>query len=164
MLIGDPATFATSVKISVGPKDKWLFGQFCYVINGELVGNFEEITSLADVLSAVTPIVKDNGKRENCELFHLDMETIYRRVSLCVYDDHSDHDGLLGEMPARLDITPRVSIFRHCRILLVDCGLSANIIFTRNLRDLYRHDAASGTFDQVIYSTFEYLTNELNRY
>jgi Immunity protein 42 len=158
---GDVATFAVSYELNQDYGGSWLFGKFCYWIGGELVGDYELGTSLRDVLTVLGAVVRDNGNRENINLFKLSSEELYRRLDCALYggwDGDSEYEKLAQEECwARFQIHLQVDIFDHWKVYLIDSPPEARVVYSFAEGSVVDINLISGTFDQVITNAFNTL-------
>jgi hypothetical protein len=136
MEFGDRTRFAVSLELDENSGGQWMFGKFCYWIDGKMVGNYEEGTSLHDVLLALKWIAFDSGKREDCARFEMPPEDVFEAIDSSMYghpeNANSEFDG---DATARFEVCPKVDIFAKWKIYLIDCRSQARLLY-KNLSDL----------------------------
>ncbi|MDI4232146.1 Imm42 family immunity protein [Bradyrhizobium sp. Arg237L] len=132
---GDRTRFAVSLELDEDSGGQWMFGKFCYWIDGKMIGNYEEGTSLRDTLTALKWIVHDSGKREDCARFEVPPEDVFEAIDSSMYGQaenaSSESDG---DATARFEISPQIDIFNQWKIYLIDCRSQARLLY-KNLSD-----------------------------
>lgn len=153
MIFGDVNRFAIAMELSPDYGGAWLFGKLCYWINGRQFGDWRLVNSLRDALWDVTSIAKDNGRRENCQLFHFPMQQAFDRISATLRGELQQAHDELAESADYHDIVVRLEMFNHCRGYLVDCEKQARLMYRSlplGLQEIILH---RGEFDAVILAT-----------
>ena len=110
MTFGDPARFAMSVELD--PHDHgghMLYGQACYWIGGQRIGDWDEGGSLGHVHAGITRIVKDSGRRENCAVLYLASEVAFHRFDAALYGREPVTDNF-DEVATYCDVAAQVLI------------------------------------------------------
>jgi hypothetical protein len=129
-------------------------------VAGVMVGNYDEGTSLRDVLFQMRYIKGDIGKRCYPDLFALPEQKIFELISQALDETGGEifqfaNQGLL---PATLDVRIHVDIFDLLRIFLVENEYASKIIFKRvDDSTLYSVTLGVGEFDIVFGKAYEYL-------
>ncbi len=152
MIFGDPTRFAIAMELNSNYGGAWLYGKLCYWISGQQFGNWEPGNSLRDALWSVTSIAKDNGRRENRQLFHLPMQKAFNRIHATLRGELEQQYDELAESASYHDIGVRLDIFNHFTGYLIDCEKQTRLIY-RNPLDLEEIILHRGEFDAVILAT-----------
>ena len=132
MEFGDRKTFAVVFELDENHSGAWLYGKFCYWINGVQVGDYELGTSLRDVLLQMKWIVHDCGKRDGGILCALDAQEVFSRLDARLYGENepvAPDQSQLPHTPARFEITIPVDVFDQWKAFLIECGNDARILF-----------------------------------
>ena len=156
MILGDKCSFAIEFNQDPNNGKEWLFGKFCYWINGTSLGDYELGTSLRDVLFQMRGVVADCGNRE-ADWCKCGAKDIYDLLDGAIYNDaECDVD-----MPARYDISISVDVFDGIKIYLIDCVNSDSRIIYSIDDGITVIDTriASGKFDSIVNSCY----TELNK-
>ncbi|MFB9275607.1 Imm42 family immunity protein [Cohnella cellulosilytica] len=121
MLIGNPESFATEFELNNNYGGAWMFGRFCYWINGARIGDYESGASLRDVLFLIEDLVRDQGNRSNKNLFMLDYKEFFNRLNEALYGDSSKYDSIaIEETWAQFNVCPPIDIFDNWKIFMVE--------------------------------------------
>jgi hypothetical protein len=162
MIFGDRSKFAVQFQLDQNYGGEWLFGKFCYWINGQQVGDYNLGTSLRDVLFLLVSIVRDNGQRKSTELYALDKDEFYSRLNTALYGTEPSpySNNALEETWARFNVTLHVDVFDSCKVFLVEKEDNARFVFKKS-EEGHIHEAKCepGEFDAVIHKTY----TELNK-
>jgi hypothetical protein len=164
MLCGDKARFAIEFELNEHSGGTWMFGRFCYWIGGEQVGDFEEGTSLRDVLFSMRYIIGDAGKRTASSLALCDEKTIFRVIQEFLNESGDDLIKLIPAdiMPACFDVCPHVDIFNAWHIYLVDTqGLSKVVYSADGGNNVKTVELAMGEFDTLASTAYRELDSLL---
>ncbi|WP_342435567.1 immunity 42 family protein [Paenibacillus sp. FSL L8-0436] len=164
MLIGDSNKFAIQFDLNADYGGFWMFGKFCYWINGIRIGDYESGTSLRDVLFSLESLVKDNSNRSNEKLFNLDAKECFNRLNEALYGDSNQYDSIsIEESWARFNVCPLLDIFNDWKIFLVEYKGSARFLI-RNLNsvkktdDILEYIVQVREFETELYKTYELLS------
>lgn len=160
MLYGDKARFAIELELSELPGGSWMFGRFCYWIGGEQVGNFDEGTSLRDVLFSMRYIIGDAGKRTAPSLALCDAKELFRVIFQALNESGDDLTGLIPAdlMPACFDVCPHVDIFNAWHIYLVDTQNLSKVVYSEDGGDSVKMISLNrGEFDTVASAAYREL-------
>jgi hypothetical protein len=164
MKFGDRQTFAVEFQLDEVYGGTWLFGEFCYWIDGVQVGDYNLSTSLGDVLSGMMWIVHDCGNRDGGILCKLSPWEAFCMIdsSMYVSDECQDADeSQLPDTPARFEIRIPVEIFNGWKIYLIECAERALVYFKHsNDAEVRVANLPVGIFDRVIKEAYVCL-NEL---
>lgn len=164
MEFGDPNVFAVQLELDPDYGGSWLFGRFCYWINGTQVGDYSLGTSLRDLFFNMKWIAYDRGKRRGHGLCKLPSREIFLLLDNSLYGDKETvADSSLPEAPARFNVMPPVDIFDSWKVYLVGCEMYDLILYRKTGDDdkLEVFNAPEGIFDTVIIQTYDYLENLL---
>jgi hypothetical protein len=165
MLYGERVGFAIEFELNEHSGGTWMFGRFCYWIGGEQVGDFEEGTSLRDVLFSMRCIIGDAGKRTAPSLALCDGKKIFRVIHESLNESGDDLERLIPAdfMPARFDVCPHVDIFDAWHIYLVDTQNLSKIVYsTDGGNNLKTVELAAGEFDAVASTVYRELDRLLD--
>ncbi|WP_050466225.1 Imm42 family immunity protein [Herbaspirillum chlorophenolicum] len=141
----------------------WLFGKICYWVNGVEVGNFDEGTSLRDVLFMMTTIVADGSHRICPKLLEFSNEKTFSLICNALDDEDETIYQYLPEdfQPARFDIRIPVDVFDDWKIFLVEGEFDAKLICRRlgagDIEPVVM--LRQGEFDDVLRQAYDYLDN-----
>lgn len=167
MLYGDKARFGIEFELNGHSGDAWMFGKFCYWIGGAQVGNFDEGTSLRDVLFSMQYIIGDAGKRTAPSLALRDEKEIFHVIQESLNESGLDLTGLISAdlMPASFDICPHVDIFNIWYIYLVDTQELSKIVYSVDGGNTVRKvELALGEFDTVASTAYGELDSLLRTF
>lgn len=160
MVFGDKNRFAVAFELDDDPGGAWMFGRFCYWINGEAVGDWSRGVSLRDVLFQIKCIVGDQGKRSCPALLQLSREEIFRLIGTCLDEASDDLFHFISRdfLPARFDVCIPIDIFDKWRIYAVDGGDESRIVYgDESGSHVYEAKLSLGEFDRVMYSAYSAL-------
>ena len=129
MEFGDRSRFAVSFELNERSGGPWMFGKFCYWINDRAIGDYEQGTSLRDVIVALKWIVFDAGKREDCRRFSMPGEDVYRAIDSSLYGHPENAGDSEGDTTAQFEVCPRVDVFNEWKVYLIDCGEQARLLY-----------------------------------
>ena len=164
MLCGDKARFGIEFELNEYPGGEWMFGKFCYWIGGVQVGDFDEGTSLRDVLFSMTYIIGDTGKRTAPILASCNGRDVFRVIRDYLSEAGDDLTKLIPKdsMPACFDVCPPIDIFGTWHIYLVDSReLSKIVCSSDDGNSVTTVDLALGEFDAVASTTYSNLNSLL---
>lgn len=160
MIFGDRTVIAAQLELDSDHGGSWLFGRFCYWINGTEIGNYNLGTSLRDVFFSMKWIVGDCGNRQANGLCDLRGEEAFSLLDGFLYGPEEIVSiASLPQTPARFDITPPVDIFEGYKIFLLECKECDLILYRRLIRDasVQVFKTEHGVFDGVIKETYDYM-------
>lgn len=167
MKLGDKKSFAVEFDLDESYGGAWLFGKFCYWIDGVQVGDYELGTSLRDVLFGMKRIVGDCGDRDGEILCELPPQEVFSVLDGSLYesDEGETHSEIhLPHTPARFEIKINVDVFDEWKVYLIDCGDQAKIFFkSTDAADIKAVTLAPGLFDNVIKETYDCLSKLYER-
>lgn len=160
MEFGDRTVIAAQLELNRDYGGPWLFGRFCYWINGTQLGDYNLGTSLRDVLFSMKWIVGDRGNRQGNFLCDLPGEEAFRVLDGSLYGpEEVIASAFFPETPARFDIRPPVDIFDCWKIYLMECEGCDRFLYARLAPEVSveTFNAPKGAFDTVIKDTYDYL-------
>lgn len=161
MQFGDKNSFAVELELDEEPYGVWLFGHFCYWINGVRVGDYELSTSLRDVLSGLRWVVHDRGNRGGGALCEIPLHEVFSCLDNALYGSEeagSASDTLLPDEPARFEITVPVEVFNDWKVFLIECGEKAFVLLKSfSTGELQSVVIQSGLFDKAIDEAYRFL-------
>lgn len=164
-IVGDKDKFAFAYSMDAQRGGEWLFGKCCYFIAGQEVGDYSLGTSLRDVYTQMTSIVKDNGNRSDPRLCTFDETSIFKLLRFRLYEDVYDDISSIAsfvETPARFDVRIPVDVFDCCSIFLLDCEDEARLIYSLDDQKVSVVSLQLGEFDRIIASAFDQLGKAYN--
>jgi hypothetical protein len=165
MEFGDKSRFAVSLELDENSGGPWMFGKFCYWIDGKRVGDYALGTSLRDVLSALMWIVADAGKRDDRERFALPGEEVYGEIDSSLYG-HPEKAGSEFEIgpTARFDVCPRADVFIGWKVYLIECGEEGRLLYKNSAdRSVSEFFLSKGEFDKCIKPVWDELNSIYDR-
>lgn len=157
MLYGDKTRFAIQFQLNEHSGGAWMFGRFCYWIRGERVGDFDEGTSLRDVLFSMRDIIADGGKRTAPSLARCDEKQIFRLIQESLSERGDDLARLIPAelMPACFDVCPHIDIFNAWHMYLVDAQDTSKIVYSRDDGGHVKMvELAPGEFDAIAFTVY----------
>jgi hypothetical protein len=164
MLCGEKARFGIEFELDEHSGGEWMFGKFCYWIGGEKVGEFDEGTSLRDVLFSMKYIIGDAGKRTAPSLASCDGRDVFRLIRDYLNDAGDNLTKLIppDAMPACFDVCPPIDIFGSWHIYLVDTPELSKIVCSNDGgNNVKTVDLALGEFDAVASTAYSKLNSLL---
>lgn len=153
MIFGDRNHFAIAIELDTDYGGAWLFGKLCYWIDGQQFGDWELGNSMRDALWSITSIAKDNGRRENCKLFHLPMQQAFDRINATLRGKLEQAHDELAESADYHDVVVKLNIFNDYEGFLIDCEKRARLIYRGPSPRLKEVILRRGEFDAVILAT-----------
>ncbi|MFY2567457.1 Imm42 family immunity protein [Achromobacter ruhlandii] len=167
MQFGDKDRFAITLNLDEDFGGAWLFGRVCYWIQGSMVGNYDEGTSLRDVLFQTKYILGDSGKRFCPALIDLDKEKTFALIDAVLYGGTNETDGVINEidryissdfLPAVLNISVSVDVFDSWKIFLIEDRDKARILYRKfGFSSVEEVILKVGEFDKVFEEAYRYL-------
>lgn len=167
--IGDKNKFAVDYELAQDYCGAWLIGQFCYWVEGKMVGDYHFHTYLCDLIGALVWIVHDNGKREHERLFNLETKELLKLLDDTLPENLGDESEYykiaVDECWARFSIRPEIDIFYDWDVYLIDSPSFSRMIYANFTEDKLKGEAKPldvsnldivevnfepGTFDRVI--------------
>lgn len=152
MVFGNKKSFAVEVSLDENYGGEWLFGRFCYWVNGHMLGDYDLGVSLRDVFSQIQYLVKSCGKR-NGGFYDLSSEEIFFRINDAIYGDNK----YCIDMASRFEVSMPLDIFNRFKIFVVDfVGIGSKVIYEEDglIKDFV---IDLGLFDMVIKETYIFL-------
>ena len=159
MLVGDKARFAVEFELDAekarSPElGEWLFGTICFWCAGERVGLHDEETTLRDVLNEAKRILQGAPRRGDGDLLSAPKDEVLSRITDALFADSGQSDSQARADWERFSpflVTPRVDVFDHWRIFLVEGGGRGRLIWSRRGDQAARErDLEEGEFDRVL--------------
>ncbi|WP_025028362.1 Imm42 family immunity protein [Caldalkalibacillus mannanilyticus] len=162
MLIGNKSEFGIEYELNKEYGGEWLFGRFCYWIDGKRVGDYDLGTSLRDILFLLQQLIRDNGNRNHEILFKLSLLELFNRLNGGLYSGDPKYDSLaIDESWARFDIGLPIDIFNEWKIFLIEYENKSRFIIQKlgSTENEFLHEVSieSGKFDSVISKAFKLL-------
>lgn len=165
MRFGEKKSFAVEFELDESYGGPWLYGKFCYWVNGVQVGDYVLGTSLRDVLFAMKWVVYDCGNRYGGNLCKIPAQEVFFLLDGALYgNEETNSDLQLPDQPARFEVKIQVDIFDQWKVYLIECDDKATILF-KNINDSDVKVATIPTkvFDDAIKGCFDSLTTLYNR-
>jgi hypothetical protein len=167
MKFGDKKSFAVELEFDEDYGGVWLFGKFCYWVNGYQIGDYELGTSLRDVLSGMKWVVYDCGNRNGGILCESSPEEVFFILDNLLYGSEEftkATDPHLPDTPAKFEITIPVDVFFQWKAFLIECGNEARVLFKgTDSEDIKVGTLPIGLFDNVIKEVYDYLDKSHER-
>ncbi|MCP4352055.1 MAG: hypothetical protein GY795_41860 [Desulfobacterales bacterium] len=162
MKLGNPSQFAVEFELDDSYGGEWLYGKFCYWVNGKCIGDYELGTSLRDILFMMTNVLRDKGNRSHHALFCLEKTELFRRLNeaLFGYEISQYYETANDECWARFNITLPVDVFDNWKVFLIEGKETARIIYRNpDTEDAVVHEEfiAPGEFDEIIEDAYKAL-------
>ncbi|MFS8146234.1 Imm42 family immunity protein [Rhizobium sp. BR 249] len=160
MEFGDRTRFAITVELNEKHGGLWMYGRFCYWIAGESIGNYNEVTSLRDILFRMRYLHSDRGQRACPELMKLSTEKMFSVISAALRDDDDEiYNYISEEFPfARFDVSVHVDVMDNYEIYLVENRYASKILYFNLERKELKHFLLDiGEFDKVALAAYGYL-------
>jgi hypothetical protein len=165
MDFGDRSIFAIQLELNSDPGGAWLFGRFCYWIDGKQVGDYELGTSLRDVFSNLKWIAHDCGNRRGERLCQWKPEALFDLLDRSLYGvEELAPDVWVPESPARFDIRPPVDVFDGWKVYLVECD-TVDLFVYKNIgmgREIEIYKAPKGRFEMAVQQSYVHLERSLS--
>ena len=164
MQFGDRDTFAVLFDIDE-PKTEWLFGKFGYVVNGCLVGNYDNGCTLRGVIGALKDLTENRGRRKSAELMRLNAEEASGRIDGALYVDSGQSDEVVAadrDFYWRFQVKHTgLEVFDGWKCYLIENNASARLIWCDQKRGTSVSEGrmASGEFDNVLETFISYIEN-----
>ena len=169
MISGSKEQIAIENELNPNHGGVWLFGKMCFWIDGVRVGNYEEGTSLRDVMHFTTGIVKYCGRRDAGGLCKLCKDAAFEIIEGTIFGDGDSRfdlfvtDELLRQSPGTLQVKPGVDIFDASCVYLLECGEIDRIIFIERVGEPVRAiDLSRGLFGAAVTTFYEWLESVHN--
>jgi len=160
MDFGNRTSFGITLELDENYGGSWLFGRFCYWIGGYAVGNYDDGTSLADLVVNMKYIIGDCGKRFCPPLLDMPTDRAFQiiRNSLDSTSDEIFRYVPQDFLPARFDVCIPVDVFDSWKIFLVDgVNVSKLFFFDIDASQLSAVTLAVGKADDVFRAAYSYL-------
>ncbi|WP_420992501.1 Imm42 family immunity protein [Cupriavidus sp. 30B13] len=160
MEFGDRYRFSIALEVDRNCGGPWLFGRFCYWLEGKVVGDYGMGTSLRDILFQMKYIIGDRGGRLCPKLLMLPEEKIFGMISDALDGVSDEILGYTNQdfLPARLDVRIPVDVFDCWKIYLVEGVSEAKLLYrSLNSDKLNVTTLNSGEFDTVFESAYNYI-------
>ncbi|UVH55054.1 immunity 42 family protein [Variovorax paradoxus] len=157
MYFGKKERFAIFLELDEASGREWMFGKFCYCINGRQIGDFDAGISLRDVFFQMKYIRGDRGHRDFEKLFKLPKNIFFRLMSDALSERSNEIAQYASEdfLPASLDVCPLVDIFGAWRIFLVGYAKQERLIFGEcDESEVFELILPAGEFDEVFEASY----------
>lgn len=157
-VIGNKAKFAIEYKITRF-YDNFMYGNFYYWINNEMIGAPEDFITLNDVMVLLPELVRYNGNRDHDTFFkqckYEVIEFFYEKLCSDLYSKITE-DLIESFVPARFCLDLDIEEFYDFKVILIESENQARIIYSKNniVNDLY---VEKGYVDRIIYQAYKEL-------
>jgi len=161
MEFGDRALFSVQFELDADYGGSWLYGRFCYWVNGTQVGEYDLGTSLRDVFFKMKWVVNDCGNRNAGSLCALPPEEAFLLLDKSLYgNEQNAQESWLPDLPARFDVRLPVDVFDQWKMYLIECG-DKDLMLWRdsNEANVKIFSTPLGVFDNVIKEAYDHLAN-----
>ena len=154
-VIGNKAKFAIEYKIK-NAYDSFIYGDFYYWINNEIIGEPNNLTTLNDVMVLLPELVRYNGNRNHDTFFkqckYRIIEFFYEKLYLDLYSKKTE-DLLESLVPTRFCLDLDIEEFYDFKVILIESENQARIIYSKNniVKDLY---IEKGYVDKIIHQAY----------
>jgi hypothetical protein len=163
MEFGNKQSFSVEYDLDENYGGVWLYGRFCYWINGDQVGDYNLGTSLRDLLFQMKFIVSDCGNRDGRLLCKLSSEEVFSLLDTSIYgslDPEGDVGFQLPDIPARFEIKIPVDVFDQWKVYLLECGNRAIMLYKKvDAAGVSAASIPTGLFDSVIKEAYDSLND-----
>ncbi len=152
--IGDPLKFAVRYELDANYGGVWMYGKFCYVFNGQEVGDYEAGTSLRDVLFQLDELMKFD-RQPNSRFQSVSAKDLFENIDVALSGSGPDVlQELANEEHWRsLCAFPPVDVFDGWKGFLINDGKFCRFIFSHSPYAEIREVAVDfGEFDLIINS------------
>lgn len=130
--LGDVNRFGVDIELDDLPCEEWLFGRIRFWVEGEPIGDWDEVSSLRDVMNLLSRIHGHAGRRQSSRFLQMHavpaLETIYANEA---------------QWP-RHKVLPEISAFEGVRAVLIEDDVVARLIVQRR-----EHFLEVGEVDRV---------------
>jgi hypothetical protein len=160
MTIGESTRFAVEFELDTNHGGEWLFGRFCYWVSGVRVGNYDDGTSLRDVLFQLPTVLRDRGKRAHDVLYELSADGLYARLHGALFGPGvGEYEKVaLEEQWARFNVKVPVDILDRCSVFVVERPPAARVLFSTDLDGPVREAMLrAGEVDDVLLRAYSEL-------
>ena len=158
-IIGKKELFAIQYEIT-NIEGNFIYGQICYWIKGQRVGDFEETTILSDAFCFLPHIINDNGNREHEGFYNMEMEKVHYLLGGQAYlDDYDRYERQsFEEMWARFNIVIGLDVFCGAFAVLIDGKNNSRMIFSNNNSSVEELYLEKGFVDDIFWA----FNNDIN--
>lgn len=158
-VVGNKSKFAIEYRITRF-YDSFMYGNFYYWINNEIIGSPNDFITLNDVMVLLPDLVRHNGNRNHDTLFeqckYEIIEFFYEK--LCSGLQSKRTENLLESVvPARFCLELNIEEFYDFKVVLIESENQARIIYSKNnniVNDLY---IEKGYVDKIIHQVYKEL-------
>lgn len=158
MLFGDKKKFGVQIELGSQYGGVWLYGNFCYWINNEMIGDFDMGTSLRDVLFQMKFASSEPLDRSSSKFCSLSSQDFFNYLDDELYGNIDSENVDNDEDLWKFDISIHVDIFDLWKIYLLDCRGFSKILYKNiNIDEIKIFELESGYFNEVVKTAFNYL-------
>ncbi len=131
IIIGDPERFALRISLNADYAGAWLFGKFCYVVNGQDVGDFHRGTSLRDVYFQMHYVFIGKGKRFSRRFCEMAANSAFDNLFQALYGDGCSGENITAteENWIHHDLSVRSDLFCGVKIFQIDGNDGSRLIW-----------------------------------
>lgn len=163
MIVGNRVSFGIEWELSDEPMEAWMFGQFCYWINGQQFGRYDEDTSLRDVLMELEYVAQCSGRRDHDGLWALTPLDMFLTIDKALYvgGDPELDARAIAETWCRFLAYPGVNVMSGIKAFAVSSAGQTRLVVSRDpYTDIVLHfQIASEDFEGAISQVIDSLIN-----
>jgi hypothetical protein len=141
-VVGEQSRFAVEYDLNENHGGEWMFGRFCYWCSGGQVGDYEQGTSLRDVLFQLDQVAKGRGLRASGRFIAMPAMAVFRTLDAALFCTSDDDNAAVAEEDnaavaeeeqwAWHDISPHVDVVDQWKIYLVEGEQIARLILAHD--------------------------------
>ena len=167
MIFGEINRFAIELDLCNEGADIEMYGQVCYWISGNRIGNFDLVDSLRDVLFCWERMACDKN-RSGQELLQLNTQDLLRTLYCGLYghgcpDQDTDLNRGIEFEWARHNINPGTLGFSGWRVFVVESPDIARCVYAQTDGIAMEESLRLGEFDNALDGAIAYLLAEYQR-
>lgn len=134
-----------------------LYGHICYWVDGEMIGNWDQLASLNDANWDLSKIVCENGRRQDFTLFSEAADVAFNKIDKLIYGvNDEDGDGQL-EDPTRFEILPNIPTFNSWKMFSICFNKVARVIYKSDINKLKSLELTEMEIDIVLNSAHDFI-------
>jgi hypothetical protein len=131
-LYGDKNRFAIEWNLASNHGGGWLFGNICFWIGGELVGDYSTCESLSELIPELKYPVGDCGNRRSQRFCQMPADDAFKLIYRAFFDmDFVTPEELELESWARFDVSLGTDSFDDWKLYLFDCASYSRLLIGR---------------------------------
>lgn len=149
-VIGNKNKFAIQYQITK-VHYQFFYGNICCWINNTMLGRYQILATLSDLLLFLPNFVGDCGNRMNDTFYSMQLDDVYYHLSGKIFfeGDEKIEEKACIEQWARFDISFPIDVFRGTMIFLIDDIEMSRIIYSENLK-ISEYFLEKGYVDQIL--------------